>query len=601
MPAPSPLQPLRAAVAWARRHEFAAVAAAGLALGVLFAARLARSAAIGTENDWDYVYVSQSLPIGAIRDFGELPLWTPYVCGGMPYLGNPLSRVLTPFFLLHLLFGVDLAVRLELVFHLAIAFAGAYCLARNVGHARSVSAVSALVFPTCSFHFAHFAVGHTMLTLPFAYLPWPLALCIDAIRTGRYSPAALAGGVVALMFCEGGAYAMMYSILSLGVLLLALAVRDRSDRPLRVLGVVALSLAGFGAVKFLPAYELIRVSPRYTTHADGFFPLLMLRALFSRNQDLLQRNAYQLWPWHEYSAYVSPLFAALALAGAVLARRRSSVFTLCCAVFGALAVGYLFTIWEPKPRPLASPWSLLHRVPPFNSLRVPARFMAMVVLFAGVLTGFGAELLLVRGGARGRALLFALATAGLVDAWLVGTPNLKYAFRERAPVAAPPAPPGGFAQYLDRAPPLLDAEANSSSRMSTLVSRGLGVLNCYDPIHPRRAAVGVDEAGYRGEYFVAGEGSAKLVAWSPGRLSFDVSLPRAATLVVNENFDAHFRLASGTGDVVAHDGLLAVALPAGSERVTLAYRCLAFWTGAVLTLLTAVATCVLFRREVRQR
>jgi hypothetical protein len=585
---------------WVRAHEALVILLCACAFGALFGVRLLRSDPIAAASDWDYTLLSQSLGVDALERYGEWPLWTPYVCGGMPFFGNPQSRVLTPMFPLHLLFGVDTAIRLELVLHLAFAFAGAYYLGRTLSLSRAASFVAALVFPACSLHFAHFAVGHAATALPLAYLPWPLAFALRALDTRRASFAALAGAVIAIMFGEGGAYATAYSFLALGLVLSVLAFRERRLDPLKVLGLVLVFTLAFGAAKFATTVEVMRMNPRHTTRPDGFFPLLMLRALFSRNQDLEQLNTYQRWGWHEYSAYVSPVFALLAVVGAVLERRRTWLYSACVAIFLSLAVGYLFSIWETPPRPLESPWTLLHRIPPFSSLRVPARLMALVILFVGVLAGFGADALRARLPSWAWLAVLSAVALSVVDAWVVGTGNLEYAFRSVPASAALPPPAGKFAQFLDTAPPLMSGEDGPATRrMSAIVATGHGILNCYEPVRPRRAALGPGESGYRGEAYLAGEGSLELVHFSPQRLSFDVVVPAPTTLVVNRNFDDHFRVVDGVGEVVSERGLLAVRLPAGTHRVSIGYRCWAFLCGVGLGVLAVLATVALWLREKR--
>jgi hypothetical protein len=588
--------------AWMRAREALVIALFACAFAALFGVRLLRPDTLVTASDWDYTFLSQSLAVDAIERYGEWPLWTPYVCGGMPFFGNPQSRVLTPMFPLHLLFGVDTAIRLELVLHVALAFAGAYYLGRTLSLSRSASFIAALVFPACSLHYAHFAVGHAATTLPIAYLPWPLGFALRALHTRRASFAALAGAVIVVMFGEGGAYATAYSFLALGAVLSLLALTERRLEPLKVLGLVLVFTLAFGAAKFATTLEVIAMNPRHTSRPDGFFPLLMLRALFSRNQDLAQLHTYQRWGWHEYSAYVSPGFALLAVVGAVLERRRTWLYSACLALFLSLAVGYLFSIWETPPRPLESPWTLLHRIPPFSSLRVPARLMALVVLFVGILVGFGADALRARLPSWAWRAVLAGAALSLIDAWVVGTGNLEYAFRPvPAASAALPPPAAPFAQFLDTAPPLMAGEDGPATRrMSAIVATGRGVLNCYEPIRPPRAARGPGEPGYRGEQYLTGEGSLRLVHFSPQRLTFDVGVRAPTTLVVNRNFDDHFRVVEGVGEVVSEGGLLAVRLPAGTQRVSLGYRCWAFLGGVGIGVLALIATVALWLREKRQ-
>src|SRR5271155_193999 len=81
-------------------------------------------------NDWDLNMEMLWVPFHTIVHFVQFPLWDPYKCGGIPLLANPQSIYLTPLFALDLLLGPEIGVHLEVVAHIAIAFAGAYFLAR---------------------------------------------------------------------------------------------------------------------------------------------------------------------------------------------------------------------------------------------------------------------------------------------------------------------------------------------------------------------------------------------------------------------------------------------------------------------------------------
>ena len=59
-----------------------------------------------------------------VVDYGEVPLWDPYYCGGLDGLGTPQSRFVSPTFLLTLAFGT---IRAEAI----VAFERALELAEN--------------------------------------------------------------------------------------------------------------------------------------------------------------------------------------------------------------------------------------------------------------------------------------------------------------------------------------------------------------------------------------------------------------------------------------------------------------------------------------
>src|SRR3954469_3373234 len=62
----------------------------------------------GGMNDFRDSHVTHSYEEMAVRtvlDYGELPLWAPWTCGGLYAMGGPQTRFASPTFLLSLVFG----------------------------------------------------------------------------------------------------------------------------------------------------------------------------------------------------------------------------------------------------------------------------------------------------------------------------------------------------------------------------------------------------------------------------------------------------------------------------------------------------------------
>src|SRR5205823_441192 len=101
----------------------------------------------------------------------ELPLWNPYACGGMALLANPQSRILTPFFPVYLLFGLPVAIRIDIVLHLAAAFLGAFLFA-SANRVRRLGSLAAAVVYAFSSYFAVNLMEGMPEFLAGAYLPF---------------------------------------------------------------------------------------------------------------------------------------------------------------------------------------------------------------------------------------------------------------------------------------------------------------------------------------------------------------------------------------------------------------------------------------------
>jgi hypothetical protein len=547
-------------------REGAVVAIAALAFGAAFAwPLLGHLAEVGTPQDWDQMLMYHAIPVDTLLRYHQLPLWNPFMCGGMPMLGNPQSRFLSPFLPLSLLFGPVVGIHLEIPLHLALAFAGGYVLARCLGLSRTAALATAAFFPACSAFTLHFAAGHDGF-FSCAYLPWLLACYWTSVQKRRLWPAACGGIVLALMIGEGSTYPAPHAAIWLAVLAAALAISRRNLFPLSagaLLGAVGLSLS---ATKLLPMLSLMRQYPRQIDSPEIVNPGALIAALFSRNQDFFRTppGPHLYWMWHEYGAYLGPIAFGLALVGTVTGWRRVWPFALIGAVALCFVGGDFAQGW-PSPWTGLSPWGLLRRVPPFTAQHCPSRFLFELAFSASVLAGFGIARLQTIAFFQSRFARFiplGIVCLGTFDAWLVGAGNLRHVFD----IQAEHLPKNEAFTQLRQVWP-----GGPTTWMYSFALANAGVINCYDPLEPRSAALAVGDPGYRGEYYLEGPGDVRELAWSPNRLRFEVDVPAPTTLVINENNDGGWRLTSGTGGIDAK-ARLEVNVPAGRQELTVTYR-----------------------------
>ena len=76
--------------------------------------------------DWDFQLHHQAVQRITILDHAEIPLWNPYNRSGTPLLAHPESRFLAPTFVLTLLFGEVIALKLEIWLFLVVGMIGVY-------------------------------------------------------------------------------------------------------------------------------------------------------------------------------------------------------------------------------------------------------------------------------------------------------------------------------------------------------------------------------------------------------------------------------------------------------------------------------------------
>lgn len=529
-----------------------------LAFAVVFCwPLLGRLGEIGILNDWDHQLVLHWVPYATVAEYGQIPLWNPFVCGGMPMLGNLQSRWLTPFFLLHLASGPELGLQLEIVGHVAVAFAGAVVLGRTCGLSWVAAFAPATAFAGCSYWYLHFAEGHATW-LAYAYMPWILA----AVAANR---ALLAGVGLALTFAEGGAYAVPHVVVALGLLTAYRSIAERSLRPLATLALAGIVAACVAAPKVLEALPVLAHSSRLTDPTEAVSLELVARALLDPRQDLWTPVPPEArYGFHEYGAYVGPIPLVLALLGAFAPKRVALPWLLICCVTAALAVGGTLG-------GTFSPWALLHQLPVLASLRIPSRLLLVTVLAVGMLAGFGLDRFVRRDRGWRMAVAIALLSTATVDLLLVGPPNLQHLF--------------GIPNVArERSSTFVQVRAEDDRHMYSLARANMGALTCYEPQRPGVFPAGVNEAGYRGEQYMLGSGHVKSVEWSPNRLRFAVVSGGPDVLVINSNYNEAWQVVSGRGRTVNHEGLLGVEVPAGSQELVIAYASTRFAIGLVLAI-----------------
>ena len=560
------------------RNEFVMVPLGALGFALVFSwPMLGHLATPGAMDDWDVMMGLKWVSYETIVKFHQLPLWDPYKCGGLPMLGNPQSQIISPFFLLTLLHGPFLGTHLQMIVSLAIAWSGGYVLARLIGISPLGAVAAATVFPASSWFYLKLGIGH-IWGLEATYTPWGLAAAWVASERHSYRYAALGGAVFALMFLGSGPDALVYNGVGLAALMLGLAMVRKSWWPLWLLVALGLFTVGFAAIKLVPAYLLMLAHPRPTSgELEVNDARLLLIMLFSPDQSLF-RGLSNGWGFWECGAYIG-IFAVPAILGLMKAR-RAAPWIIAGAILLLLARG--------DAQPLAL-WPILHKLPMFDSVRLPSRFLVPFTLVVGMLAGYGIDWLAERWTNWGASIGLAVMVLATVNCLLVGSPDLEWVLQYPA---QPAAPARVFHQI---------AHGPGNNSMLIPAMENTGVVDCYDYTQWNTNVQALGEPGYRGEQYMKGAGSVRLLDWSPNALSFEVDTPAPSALVINQNYDSSWRVTSGAGSVYSEGDLIGVHVPAGKTRITLRYVSIPAIVGAIISLLTICAMVIVIRYDRARR
>jgi len=552
-------------------------------------------------HDWDVMTSHRHLAVTSLRQYGELPAWNPYACGGFPAWGyiEGGTNVVSPWLPLYWWLDIRRAVRLEVLGMALVGAWGCYLAAGTLTSSRGARAMAVALWAANGRFGLQAAAGHGW-HLAYAILPWAF-WCFERARTKPVS-IAHSGGLAlsfAMLVYSGGIYPLPHTVLLLGLWALCVAAIDRSFRPVLVLAATGGAGALLSAPKLLPMLALFERAPRTIDSTEVLSLRAFVTLLTSREQGFFDRPAtVSPYGWHEWGMYISLPGALLLAAALVLTRgKREAALKGIGVLFCVLGFG-AFHRW--------APWSLLHQLPMFQSQHVPSRFLYPAAFAVSLVLAAGLGALVLHAKQKRPyldAVLAAFALALALDVASVAQKPMKQSMTLRAPEAIRAAP----AFVTETKAPLQYAPRDWAAPMYLAMRANTGVLECYGaPPFSERGAIARSDRRYHGEAFVLGSGNANIRAWTPNRAEIELKEVRAGSrLIYNTNFDGGWQAMvendSGEHRVrpIALDNRVAVELPQGDSVVVLRYRPPGFGIGVVLASLTALgfAFALAFRRQ----
>jgi hypothetical protein len=340
---------------------------------------------------------------------GELPLWTPHVSAGMPFLADVSNQLFYPLNVVFVLFSSVLeALSWFIALHDLLAMLAFYWLCRATGLSRGVAVWGGMAYGLSGYVLS---ITDNVNFLPA--IAWvPAALAAHSVALSRKSTvfSAVTALCLAAMVLAGDA---MNVVLLCGVLLLlsveaALTERARHGArllvalrwPLGQLAIAAILAFVITSVQILPTIELAQVTARHTglvyeEASKWSFPFMRLIELgqpffFAANFptfDFLGAGLYPLMagPWAS-SVYLGTFTVLLAVIGIATGVRRALVWIL------VLAPAILMSFGANAPYHQV----LFENLPFLATQRYPEKLLFWVTLAACVLAARGAQWLLDR-------------------------------------------------------------------------------------------------------------------------------------------------------------------------------------------------------------
>jgi hypothetical protein len=347
---------------------------------------------------------------------GELPLWNPWMLGGVPMLAGWQVGLLYPGTWLTILLPPGLGLDLDRALHGIVLLSGALALgnARLPGRllrpTTSGLAVAALI-GGAGVTWGHIYAGHVSFLASWAWQPWIFALALRA--TTRRDPRALCltAAAFAMGLLAGHPQVATYGAFALTFVLIAQAfggpaaatddaqlggLRRRLLRNVGVGAIVGLVGAWLALGQLAPTAALLPALNRSLASpseiALSFSPPLgsLLTALAPHAFGAPALRAAD-FGWHEAVGALSPGLLALALAASF--SRRGWLLAVGLAAFVALVPGRHGGLLE----------ALIGVIPGLDAFRVPSRWWVAATLVVAVLLADALAELGVDGGSAASA------------------------------------------------------------------------------------------------------------------------------------------------------------------------------------------------------
>ncbi len=342
---------------------------------------------------------------------GHLPLWNPYIFGGMPMFATAQVGILYPLNWFYVSFSPATATNLMVIATYMVAALGAYLYARRIG----VTVAGAMI-TSLAWQFSGAAIGqisHINIVHTAAMIPWILWAAERYAERSSIKRGAIISAFIAVQFFAGHQQAFFNSLLLVSAYLLVMTVGNRElrGRYLTSFAFLAIGLL-LASVQILPTFELLRRSERSAATYEFFtsfsmpkrFMLTFVAPYVMGGGDGRLFRAPYVGPqfYSEMVGYAGLLVIILGIIAVLIKPDLRTKFWTAAAViclllaFGGYAPFYFY--------------KLLYHVPLLNLFRVPARHLMEVDFALAVLAGRGFTAL-YEHRAQLRTRIIALTTA----------------------------------------------------------------------------------------------------------------------------------------------------------------------------------------------
>jgi len=538
--------------------------------------------------DWDLHTTLESVPLKTIKDYKQFSLWNPYLCGGFPMLANPQSNIPSIFFLLILILGSVIGLKLQVLFLLVIGLIGMFFLSKKLGLSFPFNYLPPVIFLFSSKFTLYSTIGLTN-NIYLAVFPWVLYFYLKSFE--NKINILFSGVFLTLMFFGGDIYHVSFTILFLGIYSVFDVIKRKNLEPIKIIALILVFFFFLGSIKILPMaktyinQERIETTDEYTSWGRLFDSLLNRdQTIYSKHflYKSSEKNKGKMWDWWEYGTYVGITPLILYLIGVFICWKKRWPLILTGLIFLLISLEELIPI---------NLYDLIHKLPIFNSLYVSPRYL---VLFIFSLATISSEALneLERKDFLKRTVSYFLIVFIILDLILVNSKIFSDAFPQ-APFEV--GEKEEFRQVRTGAP-----YNHSNSNMYLEFLQNKGIINCFPNTVPVNVfAKPTISSAYKGEYYFENtEGSLKTKYWSPNKIIVETEAKSNGKLVINQNYERGWKaIGANKKEVSPHNGLISTKVGPEDKSITFYYLPKSFIKGSIISLITIIIIFISLKKQ----
>ncbi|MBU1261959.1 YfhO family protein [bacterium] len=312
---------------------------------------------------------------------GVIPLWNPYLAGGMPFLANLQSCIFYPPSILIYLLPYYAGLKAYIIFHFILSILSSYFLAKELGLDKIGSFIVAVTYT-----FSGWLVSAIDIPIILSGSSWVPLVLLFLIRTQlSFSYTILCGLSLSLCFLSGEPSIFYLSVLL--VIFFSIYTGIGIRRPVLVI-LIAISISLF---QILPFLEFVSYSERmhaqYSEVVSWSFQAYELFGLIipSACGSMVKEPTPILWFGQEWlkSSYLGIIPFLLATT-AILWPKKERVVSFFSAVF---LISVLISFGETTPL-----YKFLYsHLPFFGLMRYPVKCIFLASLSLSILAGFSVQ------------------------------------------------------------------------------------------------------------------------------------------------------------------------------------------------------------------